>query len=132
MFKSKRKRIQVASTLKRTFLEYETLKCITYIHSKQKSIKLKYVFHPNPFQIKNKLQKKIPTTLPQILRISIYLVRLMGILQFSFISQKPSHKAAHWIISAPNKKLKPTELNPQRFRNVIRKPKPTNIITWTS
>lgn len=56
---------------------------------------------------------------------------LAGIFPF-FMCQNPCIRIPHWRPKAAMSMLKPTLLNPYFFRKVIRKPNPTNIITWTS
>lgn len=56
---------------------------------------------------------------------------LTGIFPF-FMCQNPCIRIPHWRPKAAMSMLKPTLLNPYFFRKVIRKPNPTNIITWTS
>lgn len=45
---------------------------------------------------------------------------------------QPCISSAHWRPKAAMRKLKPTPPKLYRLRNVMRKPNPTNIITWTS
>ena len=45
---------------------------------------------------------------------------------------QPWTRMAHWTVKAVNKKLKPSEDHEYLFKKVIKKPKPTMIITWTS
>lgn len=45
---------------------------------------------------------------------------------------QPCISSAHWRPKEAMRKLKPTPPKLYRLRNVMRKPNPTNIITWTS
>lgn len=56
----------------------------------------------------------------------------MWILPWCMPWKNPCISVAHCREKAAMRKLNPTLLNPYRCRNVIRNPKPTKIITWTS